>query len=59
MSILTDFTELFVKIQEDTRKEEREKAVQATMDLFFALKDINGKPSLRDLVKLAKRIRRA
>jgi hypothetical protein len=33
------------------------KASQAVMDLFFALREIKGKPTLRDLVKLAKRIK--
>jgi hypothetical protein len=45
-------------MEEATREEERERAVQAVMDLFFALKHIGGEPTLRDLVKLAKRIRR-
>jgi hypothetical protein len=36
---------------------EREKAVQAVMDLFFALRSIKTQPTLKDLVKLAKRIR--
>jgi len=37
---------------------EKERAVQAVMDLYFALRAIKGKPTLRDLVKLAKRIKR-
>lgn len=38
-------------------KLERQKAVQAIMDLFFALKYFGGKPTLKDLIKLAKRIK--
>lgn len=34
-----------------------EDAVQAVMDLFFALRSIKGQARPRDLVKLAKRIR--
>lgn len=30
---------------------------QAVMDLFFALRAIKGKPTLRDLVRLAKRMK--
>lgn len=37
---------------------ERERAVQAVMDLFYALRAINGTPTLKDLVKLAKRIKK-
>lgn len=40
-----------------TNKEVKQKAVQAVMDLYFALRDINGKPTMRDLIKLAKRIK--
>lgn len=39
-------------------KSEKERAVQAVMDLFYALKEIKGQPTLKDLVKLAQRIRR-
>lgn len=42
---------------ENVVKEERAKAAQAVMDLFFALKEIGGTPTLKDLVKLAKRIK--
>lgn len=38
-------------------KVERAKASEAVMDLFWALRSIKGKPTLRDLVKLAKRIK--
>ena len=41
-----------------TEKIERERAVQLVMDLFYALRHIKGHPRLRDLVALAKRIRR-
>ena len=37
---------------------EREKDYTAIMDLFFALREINGNPTLKDLIKLAKRIKR-
>jgi hypothetical protein len=37
---------------------ERERDYTAIMDLFFALREINGTPTLKDLVKLAKRIKR-
>lgn len=40
-------------------KEGKEESVQAVMDLFFALKNLGGKPTLKDLVKLAKRIRKS
>lgn len=36
----------------------KEKAVQAVMDLYFALRTIKGKPTMRDLIKLAKRIKK-
>jgi hypothetical protein len=36
---------------------ERKRNIQAIMDLFFALREWNGTPTLRDLVKLAKRIK--
>jgi hypothetical protein len=39
-------------------KKEREKAVTAVLDLMYALKHIKGKPTLKDLIKLAKRIRK-
>jgi hypothetical protein len=32
-------------------------AVQAVMDLFFALREIKGEPKLIDLIRLAKRIK--
>ena len=38
-------------------QEERSRAVGLVMDLFYALRDINGTPTLKDLVKLAKRIK--
>lgn len=38
-------------------KLERAKASQAVMDLFYALRTIKGQPTLKDLVKLAKRIK--
>jgi hypothetical protein len=37
---------------------ERKDAIEAVMDLFFALRQIGGRPTLRDLTKLAKRIKR-
>lgn len=37
---------------------EREHAAQAVMDLYYALKAIGGTPTLKDLVKLAKRIKK-
>jgi hypothetical protein len=43
---------------EDGEKAARARAVQAIMDLFYALREIDGQPTLKDLVKLAKRIRR-
>lgn len=53
---------LMEKIMDDLvykiRVEERNRAVQAIMSLFFALRSIKGKPTLKDLVKLAKRIKR-
>lgn len=33
------------------------KASQTVMDLFFALREIKGQPTLKDLVKLARRIK--
>lgn len=36
---------------------ERKRAIQAVMNLFFALREIKGTPTLKDLVKLAKRIK--
>ena len=57
MEALVELVEKVAEMQANARKEEREKAVQAVMDLFFALKEIGGKPTLRDLVKLAKRIK--
>ena len=39
-------------------KKERQKASETVMDLFFALREISGTPTLKDLVKLAKRIKR-
>jgi hypothetical protein len=36
---------------------ERDRAVGLVMDLFWALKTIHGQPNLKDLVKLAKRIK--
>jgi hypothetical protein len=39
-------------------KAERERSVSAVMDLFYALRDINGTPNMKDLVKLAGRIRK-
>jgi len=44
--------------REEAMREQRERDVQAVMDLFYALKHIGGQPTLRDLVKLAKRIRK-
>jgi len=38
---------------------ERDKAAQTVMDLFYALRAIGGTPNLKDLVKLAKRIKRS
>lgn len=35
---------------------ERSRAVGAVTDLFFALREIGGTPTLKDLVKLARRI---
>jgi len=32
-------------------------AWRAVMDLFFALRSVGGEPTLKDLVKLARRIR--
>lgn len=40
-----------------TVERQRTRDVQAVMDLFYALKAIKAQPSLRDLVKLAKRIK--
>ena len=37
---------------------ERQKSSSAVMDLCFALKEIKGTPTLKDLVKLAKRLKR-
>jgi hypothetical protein len=34
------------------------KSVSAVMDLFYALREIDGSPTLKDLVKLAKRIKK-
>jgi len=53
----SDF-DMEAEAREEARLEERERNVQAVMDLFFALKEIGGQPTLRDLVKLAKRIRK-
>lgn len=39
-------------------KSDKEKAVEAVMDLFYALRHIGGRPTLKDLVKLAKRIKK-
>lgn len=36
---------------------QRARDVQAVMDLFYALKAIKAQPTLKDLVKLAKRIK--
>lgn len=36
---------------------ERKRATQAVMDLFFALREVKGTPTLKDLVKLAKRVK--
>lgn len=36
---------------------EREKVVESVMALYYALKHIKGTPTLKDLVKLAKRIK--
>ena len=36
---------------------ERIRAKNAVMDLFYALREIGGTPTLRDLVKLARRIK--
>lgn len=38
-------------------REGSEQAVKAVMDLMYALREIGGQPTLKDLVKLAKRIR--
>jgi hypothetical protein len=38
-------------------KAQRNKSATAVMDLFYALKEIKGTPTLKDLVKLAKRIK--
>lgn len=37
---------------------ERTRAVTLVMDLFYALRAIDGTPTLKDLVKLAKRIKK-
>ncbi len=42
----------------DAEEAERDRAVQLVMDLFYALRTIKGTPTLKDLVKLAKRIKR-
>lgn len=39
------------------RTQEKSLSSQAVMDLYFSLKEIKGKPTLRDLVKLAQRIK--
>jgi hypothetical protein len=39
-------------------KAQRNKSSVAVMDLFFALRKIKGTPTLKDLVKLARRIKR-
>jgi hypothetical protein len=36
---------------------ERQQAVELVMDLFYALREIKSNPTLKDLVKLAKRIK--
>jgi hypothetical protein len=36
---------------------ERKKNFNAVMDLFFALREIKGTPTLRDLLRLARRIK--
>ncbi len=54
---LPEGTMVNVTVIPEVRKDEREKAVQAVMDLYYSLKHIGGKPTLKDLVKLAKRIR--
>ena len=38
-------------------KDQRKNTVTAVMDLFYALREIKGSPTLKDLVKLAKRIK--
>jgi len=44
-------------IEYSSAEKQRQKDVQAVMDLFYALKEIKGTPTLKDLVKLAKRIK--
>ena len=53
----SDF-DMVKETRDEAMEEQRERDVQAVMDLFYALKHIGGQPTLRDLVKLAKRIRR-
>ena len=38
-------------------KWQRDEDAKATMDLYFALREIGGEPTRRDLIKLAKRIK--
>ena len=38
-------------------KDQRKNSATAVMDLFYALREIKGSPTLKDLVKLAKRIK--
>jgi len=46
-------------IEYSTAEKQKQKDAQAVMDLFYALRAIKGKPTLKDLVKLAKRIKNA
>lgn len=41
-----------------TPEAERERSVGLVMDLYYALKHIGGTPTLKDLVKLAQRIKK-
>jgi hypothetical protein len=52
-----DLSERASELVKIALKEQKKRDSQAVMDLFYALREINGKPNLKDLVKLAKRIK--
>ena len=45
-------------VKKTSPQKERARAVKLVMDLFYALKEIKGQPTLKDLVKLAKRVKK-